>query len=102
TIFGQAFESGETGLIGATINSNALYKGFAGYIVKMLKSGNSTSLTDEAMSLVSGKTYQVTDTAKQLLDIGVALVVEDNNVVVSSANIESIDWLFGKVTFKSS
>jgi len=61
--------------------------------------GTSTTMTAEACSLVSGKTYQVTNAAKRVIDPTSALTVLDNGGAVAAANIESIDFLFGKVTF---
>lgn len=101
TILGQNFASTQTGLIGYSVDTNGLYKGFAGYVAELKKAGTSTALTDEPMSLVSGKTYQVTDAAKRMFDRTVALTFEDNGVAVSSNDIESIDHLFGRVTFTS-
>lgn len=103
TIFGQNFKSSQPGLIGWSVNANGLYKGFAGYVCKIMQqTGSVVVITDEAMSLVSGKTYQITNAAHRLLDMSTAVVVEDNGVAVSTANIESIDYLFGRVTFISS
>lgn len=101
TILGQSFASTQTGLIGYTVDTNGYYKGFAGYVAELKKAGTSTALTNEPMALVSGKTYQVTDAAKRMFDRTVALVFEDNGTPVSSSNIESIDHLFGRVTFTS-
>jgi hypothetical protein len=101
TIFGQDFESTQSGLIGWTINANGLMKGFAGYQAKILKSGSTTAMTDQAMSLVTGKTYQVTDATKRLMDRAVTVVVEDNSVAVDAEDILNIDFLFGRVTFAS-
>ncbi len=100
TIFGQNFGSTQSGLIGTTINANALYKGFAGYQAKIMKSGTSTLMTAEAMSLVSGKTYQITAATKRLFDRTASLIVYDN-AVDHTADVESIDYLFGRVTFAS-
>lgn len=100
TIFGQDFQSTQPGLITWTLNSNALYKGFAGYIVKLNKGGTPVTMTDEAMSLVSGKTYQITTVAHQYIDIATAILVKDN-AVDHTADVESIDFLHGKVTFKA-
>lgn len=101
TIFGQDFESSETGLITGTIATNALYKGFAGYVVKLEKSGVSTPLTNEAMSQVgSTKTYVITDAAKQALNPSVAIVVNDN-AIDKTSEVLSINFLMGEVTFKS-
>lgn len=101
TIFGQEFGSTQTGLIGWNISANGLYKGFAGYVATIMKSGSSTAMTDEAMSVVSGKTYQVTATTKRIFDHAVAIVVKDNAVAVDAEDILSIDHLFGRVTFAS-
>jgi len=100
TIFGQDFGSTFPGIKGWTINANAHYKGYAGYQVKILKSGSTTAMTTEAMSLVSGKTYQITATAKRVMDRAVTTNVFDNGVN-HNADVESIDWLFGRVTFAS-
>lgn len=103
TVFGQNFKSGQPGLVNWSISSNAYYKGFAGYVADIKKiSGTSTAMTNEACSLVSGKTYQVTNAAHRIMDHDTAIVVKDNSVTVSAANIESIDYLFGRVTFISS
>lgn len=99
TIFGQDFQSTESGIGMWTISSNALYKGFAGYVVDIKKGGVPTAFTDEAASLVSGKTYQIDDAIKQIWDVSVPVTIEDNAVAVAAANIESIDYLNGKVTF---
>lgn len=101
TIFGQTFESNEVGLISGSINANALYKGFAGYIVSLLKGGTPTTMTAEPMSLVSGKTYRITAATKRIIDVLTAVTVKGNGVAISASNIESIDFLFGTVTFIS-
>jgi hypothetical protein len=102
TIFGQSFASTQTGLIGAMINANGLYKGFAGYVAKLLKSGTSTALTAEPMSLVTGKTYRITDVAKRVMNRAVAYTVSDTGGAILAANILSVDYLFGRITFISS
>lgn len=102
TIFGQDFRSGQTGLIGWQLNGNAVYKNYPGYMVTLKKPGTSTAMTDEAMTLVSGKTYQISAAAKQIWDRSVALTFEDATVAVDEADIESVDYLFGRVTFVSS
>jgi hypothetical protein len=99
TIFGQAFESSETGLISWTLNSNALYKGFAGYIVKLMKGGTPIAMTNEPMSLVSGKTYIITATTKQFIDVATTIAVKVATVN-QNANVEQINFVTGEVTFK--
>jgi hypothetical protein len=100
TIFGQDFKSSQTGLISWSIKANGLYKGFAGYVAKILKSGTTTAFTDEAMSVVSGKTYKIDAATKNVWDRNVPITVEDN-AVDQTANVESINWLFGQITFKA-
>lgn len=100
TIFGQPFESMESGLIGWSLNTNALYKGFAGYIVKLMKGGTPIVMTNEPMNLVSGKTYIITATVKQYIDIATTIVVKDNSVD-QTANVLSINFVTGEVTFKA-
>lgn len=99
TIFGQTFSSTQPGLISWTLNAQAFYKGFAGYVASLKSSGTSTAMTAEAMTLVSGKTYRITDATKDVWDYTKALTVLDNAVAVSAANILSINWIFGQVTF---
>lgn len=103
TIFGQSFKSMEVGLINWNISSNAYFKGFAGYVADLKKvSGASTLATAGPMTLVSGKTYQINDTGKRIIDRLTAPIVLDNAIAVAAANIESIDYLYGRVTFVSS
>jgi len=100
TIFGQNFKSSQTGLINWTVKANGFYKGFAGYVAKIKKSGSTTAFTGEAMSLVSGKTYKITDATKNVWDRTVTPTIYDN-AVDHTADVLSIDFLFGRVTFKS-
>lgn len=61
--------------------------------------GTSTTMTTEACSNVSGQVYQVTSASKRIIDPTSALTVYDDGVEVAAADIESIDFLFGKITF---
>lgn len=99
SILGQTFESGLTGLITWNIGGNAYYKGYAGYAADLKQSGTLTATTGEAMSLVSGKTYRIDDSTKEVWDWDATLTVYDNASPVATSNIESIDYLFGQVTF---
>ena len=99
TIFGQNFKSGQSNLINWSVNANAMYKGFAGYVADIYQTGATTAMTAEAMSLVSGKTYRITAATKRVIDPDVAVIVLDN-AVNQTANVLSIDYLFGTVTFK--
>ncbi len=100
TIFGAAYQSNEAGIISWTINANALYKGFAGYFAKVKQPGTSTAFTGEAMSLVSGQTYQINNAAMQIWDRTATFVVYDNGTDVTNQVVE-FDYLFGKITFDS-
>jgi len=103
TILGQTFQSNEVGLVGWGISSNGIFKGFAGYLAEIKQGGTPTATADEACSLVTGKTYQVDDVTKRVMDRQTAtLVVDDNAAPVAAADIESIDYLFGRVTFVAS
>lgn len=100
TVFGQSFQSSESGLINWSISGQALFKGFAGYNATIKKQGTAVSSAGEAMSLVSGKLYRTDLAAHNLWDRSVTAVIYDG-AVDKTAEVESIDWLFGEVTFKS-
>jgi len=101
TIFGQNFKSSQPNLIGWSCVANALYKGFAGYTVNIKQQGASTTMTGEAMTLVAGKTYRVTNAAKNVWNNLVTFVVYDNAVDRTATQVLNIDYLFGQVTFKA-
>lgn len=101
TIFGQDFSSTQTGLINWTVSANALFKGFAGYVATIKAGGTPTSFTDEAFTLVSGKTFKISNAVKNMWSRGVKPTFKDNAVAVIDADILSIDYLFGRVTFTS-
>lgn len=60
----------------------------------------SSALTGEACS-GSGTAWQVTDTAKRILDPATAVVVYDNGTPVASTGY-TLNYLFGTITFGSS
>jgi hypothetical protein len=101
TVFGQSYDSMFPGIAQWTLTANAFYKGMAGYKAIVKKTGTTTSFTAEACTLVSGKTYRITNATKSIWDRSVALTVLDNAVAVSGANILSVNYLFGEVTFVS-
>lgn len=59
--------------------------------------GAATAAVGEATSALGGQVYQVTNTAKRIVDPRVAVVVKDGGTPVA-ANLVSIDYLFGKFT----
>lgn len=101
TIFGQDYQSDQTGMISWTINANGLFKGFAGYVAKIKKAGSTTAFTDEATTLVTGKTYKISAATKNVWDRNQAITVKDGSTNVTD-EVESVDWLFGRFTFLSS
>src|SRR5256885_1059027 len=94
TIFGQTYKSGLTGPITWKLTANAVYKGFSGYQATLKKPGTSTNSVGEACTLVSGKTYQINNTAHRILDRSFATVVKDNGVN-HNVDVASVDYLFG-------
>ena len=100
TIFGQEWESQLATLGQWQITANGLYKGVAGYNALIKKAGVPLALTDEPMTLVSGKTYQITAAAKRALDLQATITVKAN-ATDATAQVEKIDYLTGKVTFKA-
>ena len=102
TILGQTYASNEVGLVSWQVSSNGIFKGFAGYLAEIKSAdGTPTAMTDEAMSQVSGQIYQVDDATREIWDRSSAVTFEDNSVAVAAADIESVDYLFGRVTFVS-
>lgn len=99
TTLGQTYQSNEVGLTGWSVSSNGIFKGFAGYVAEIKKAGTPTTMTDEATSLVSGKTYQIDDVTRRVIDRSATVIIEDNTSPVAASNIESVDYLFGRVTF---
>lgn len=103
TILGQDFESNQTGMINFTVVTNGLYKGFAGYVAKIKKSGTPTTFTALPTTNLGGKVYQITDATKQVWDRTTTISVFDNAVALASpsTNIISVDYLNGIVTLAS-
>jgi len=99
TVFGQTFQSNETGLIGWSVEAQAFYKGFAGYITTVKKQNTSTGMTTEAMTLVSGKIFQIDDATKEIWDRNGGTFTIFDNAVDKTADVEFIDYLFGTITF---
>lgn len=101
TVFGQNFKSEFPDIAMWNVNANAIYKGYSGYAVVIKKTGTSTLMTAEPCSLVSGKTYQVTSATKRLFDQSAATMNVFDNGVNQNANVLSIDYQWGRVTFAS-
>lgn len=101
-VFGTAFNQSITGILSHSLSGNAMLRKTAGYEAKIKRVGASTPVTDEPMSLVSGKTYHVTDITKSLLDFTQPVTFSDGGTPVSAANILRVDHLVGRVVFVDS
>lgn len=73
----------------------------SGARAKTYLGGTPTTFSAEATTNTSGKTYQITNAAKRVLDPATAVVVKDNGVAVPAADIASLNYLNGSVTFTS-
>ncbi len=106
TIFGQLFQSNQPGLINWGVTSNALYRGFAGYVADLKRSSDTSSgFTDEAMTNVSGNTWKITDATKNLWDRGTTATFKDGtsgSPAIDEADILERNYLLGQVTFSVS
>ena len=74
----------------------------AGYNTTVYVGGTATGMTAEAMTGSGAGPYQVTDTAKRVLDPADTFTFYDNGVAINSGDILSVDYLQGKVTFTGS
>lgn len=101
TVFGFDYKSEQPDIGSWSMSANAIYKGYSGYQAVVKKTGVPVAMTDEPMALVSGKTYRVTDTTKRILNILATTIVKVGGVD-QTANVQSISYLFGTVTFLSS
>lgn len=101
TIFGQDFKSSQPNLLDWKVTSDAVYKGYTGYSVTIKESGSTTLVTAGGMTQIgSTKSYNTSTSAHNAWDPSVAPIVYDN-AVDETANVLSIDFLNGIVTFKS-
>lgn len=101
TVYGQNYKSEQPDIMSWMMNSNAIYKGYSGYQAVLKKvSASATVMTNEACALVSGKTYRITAATKRVIDPATTLVIKDG-ATDQTANVLSVDLLFGTVTFKS-
>lgn len=98
TIFGQSWKSDAVSISQWQVTGNAYFKGVAGYQANIKQQGVSTTMTAEACTLVSGKTYQITNATKRVIDYFSPLTVFDNSID-QTAQVASIDYLNGLVTF---
>lgn len=100
-ILGQTYDSQRPGLITWAISASGFYKGVSGYAADLKKSGSLTTFAAEAMTLVSGKTYRITNAAKEVWASQGTFQVFDG-VTDVTVQVESYDYLFGRITFLGS
>jgi len=101
TIFGQTYSSTQPGLISWSANANALYKGFAGYVASVQETGAALIMTAEPTTLLSGTTFQITDTARRVVDWTQTVVIDDGGTPIAASGITSINHMFGTVTLEA-
>ena len=73
-----------------------------GYLCSLGITGATTAFTTEAFTNLSTDVWQITSTARRIWNPGVTVDFFDNAVPIDPADIESINYLFGIVTFISS
>jgi len=74
----------------------------AGYNTKIKLSGSGTTMSSEAMAATTGTNeYQISNSAKGIFDPTTTPSFTVGGTAISSTDISSIDYLFGKVTFSS-
>jgi hypothetical protein len=71
----------------------------AGYNCRLYLTGTATSFTTEATTNTTGHVWQITNANKQIWNPNVVPSFFDNAVAIPEADILSIDYLFGAVTF---
>jgi hypothetical protein len=102
TIFGNVFSSSLPGVKDWSLSGNAWLRQTPGFKATVKRQGVATTFTGEPMTLVSGKTYMIADFTKSVWDYVGDVVVTDNASTVAASDIQEIDYLFGRVTFKDS
>ena len=73
----------------------------AGYLAAISITGTATTMTGEAMADISGganTSFQITDTAKRVVDPATAIVINDLNTGGAWAGTFTINYLTGTVT----
>jgi hypothetical protein len=101
TIFGQPFESLNPTIGQSDYSGDSYFKGVAGYNAQIKETGIPTIMTSEPCTLVSGKTYQITNPAHRLIVVEANLVILDAGVN-HTANVAFIDYLGGYIIFAPS
>jgi hypothetical protein len=101
TVFGQDYASADVSIGNWQVTCNSFFKGVAGYIAQLKQGGTPVAMAAEPTTLVSGKTYQITNAVKRIINYATAVTVFDN-AIDKTAFVQSIDYLNGTVTFLAS
>lgn len=99
TIFGSVFSSTLPGVRDYTFSGNAWFRQTPGFQANVKKSGESTSFTAAELEQEDGQTYIVSDFTQTPWDYTQSIDVRDDGTLVDPDDIESIDYMFGRVTF---
>jgi len=97
----SGFKSRIYGLKDFNISADGNYKPDTTYQFDIKRGGTPTAFTGEAFSNTVGDSFQIDDTSKQIFDRSASFTFFDNGVEIDSAQILSIDYLTGTVTFSS-
>lgn len=100
TVFGQNWQSQSPSIGDWSVTGSSFFKGIAGYTANIRSGGTPVQVTGGATTLVTGKTYQINNTAQRFMSYANAIVVKVS-AVDQTAQVLSIDYLNGTVTFKA-
>jgi hypothetical protein len=70
-----------------------------GYLAQVKQQSSAVAMTDEATTATGNISYQITNTAKRIIDLGTAVVVKVGGSPVTTGF--TIDYLNGKIVFTS-
>lgn len=102
TVFGSDFNSSITGIISHSFSGNAMFRKTAGFEARFkTTSGTPTVFTSEAFA-ADGDWYVISDRTKSLWDRETEVVFSDGAGTIDPDDIESVDYLNGRVKFISS
>lgn len=103
TVFGQEFQSEFPSIGMWDVSGAAYFKGVAGYTAAVKVSGTPVEVVAGAFAQVGAtKSYQITDVTKRIISLANTVTIKDDGATVDVANIQSIDYLNGVVTFIAS
>ena len=99
SIYGSEFNSTLPGVRDFSLSGNAWLRQTPGFRANVRRAGEPQAFTEEPMEVEDGDTYIIVDRTKSVWDYNETVEVFEDGVAVDDADIESIDYLFGRVTF---